>query len=74
MRAKRTALVSLLTLGLLLAPGPGTGDLLPGTGTAEVPMPGIATAYAGTCTVEVCVKINLKVFEASVCYEKEVDC
>lgn len=73
MRAKRAVLAPVLALGLLLAPGPGEADLLPGEGSAAVPMPGAAHARAA-CTIEVCVTVDLWVVEAKVCYEKEYPC
>lgn len=65
MKAKRTVLTALLSLGLLTAPGPRE---------LEIPLVGVEEAYAAKCTEEVCVSINLKIIEISMCRSRTYTC
>ena len=74
MKAKRMALTSILSLGLLVSPGPQSLDLIPGPRGLEAPLGGVEEAYAQKCTESVCVKVNFKIVEITLCRSREYNC
>ncbi|HUP01682.1 MAG TPA: hypothetical protein VM737_09220 [Gemmatimonadota bacterium] len=74
MTAKRKALTTFLSLGLLVAPGPGSLDLDPGPGEIRTPLVGIEEAYGAKCTESVCVTVDLKLIAVTLCRSREYDC
>ena len=74
MTAKRKVLPTILSLVLLVAPGPSSLDLIPGPGEVRVPLAGIEEAYAQKCTESVCVTLNIKILSVTMCRSREYDC